>query len=111
MKGMNDMKKTYYIAIADGTITQVKTSTPWDYEIQATDEEITQLRELFDQNYSSDWQSFWRAHVPYIQYHDDKANEGYDTGLQQVYKMIYELGDEETKLQIKNDGLLENPLE
>ncbi|WBL14217.1 hydrolase [Sutcliffiella sp. NC1] len=103
-------KKTYYVSLAEGVITQVKTATSWDYEIQANDEEITKLRELFDQNYSSDWQSFWRAHVPYIQYHNDKQNDGYDNGLQLVFKMLYELGDDETKAHIKNEGLLDGPL-
>jgi len=56
-------RKTYYISLGEGNISQVRTANSWDYQIQATDEEITRLRELFDQNYSSDWQGFWRAHI------------------------------------------------
>ncbi|WP_078382643.1 hydrolase [Sutcliffiella halmapala] len=109
MKAME--RKTYYISLADGNISQVKSAASWNYQIQATDEEITQLRELFDQNYSSDWQSFWRSHIPYVEYHFDRPNDGYDNGLQQVFKMLYELGDEETKAHIKNQGLLEDRFE
>lgn len=104
-------RKTYYISLGEGNISQVRTANSWDYQIQATDEEITRLRELFDQNYSSDWQGFWRAHIPYIEYHFDRPNDGYDTGLQQVYKMLYELGDEETKAHIKNEGLMDDLIE
>ncbi|WP_339147390.1 MULTISPECIES: hydrolase [unclassified Sutcliffiella] len=104
-------RKTYYISLAEGSISQVSTSTPWDYQIQATDDEITQLREIFDQNYSSDWQSFWRAHIPFIQYHYDRENDAYDNGLQHAFKMIYELGDDATKAHIKNQGLMDDVIE
>jgi hypothetical protein len=104
-------RKTYYISLAEGSISQVSTASSWDYQIQATDDEITHLREIFDQNYSSDWQGFWRAHIPYVQYHFDKTNDAYDNGLQQAFKMIYELGDEATKAHIKNQGLMDDLIE
>ncbi len=104
-------RKTYYISLAEGSISQVSTASSWDYQIQATDEEITQLREIFDQNYSSDWQGFWRAHIPFLQYHFDRQNDAYDNGLQQAFKMIYELGDEATKAHIKDQGLMDDIIE
>ncbi|MEA3320757.1 MAG: hydrolase [Bacillota bacterium] len=104
-------RKTYYISLAEGSISQVSTASSWDYQIQATDDEITHLREIFDQNYSSDWQGFWRAHIPYVQYHFDKTNDAYDNGLQQAFKMIYELGDEATKAHIKDQGLMDDLIE
>lgn len=104
-------RKTYYISLAEGSISQVSTASSWDYQIQATDDEITQLREIFDQNYSSDWQGFWRAHIPFVQYHYDRENDAYDNGLQQAFKMIYELGDEATKSHIKDQGLMDDIIE
>ncbi|RSK29414.1 hydrolase [Bacillus sp. HMF5848] len=99
-------QKTYYIHVASGEITQSRTASAWDFEISALDDEITLLRELFDQNYSSDIQSFYRAHVPYVQYHDDKPNDGYDNGLLNIYKKIYELGTDETKKQIEEMDII-----
>lgn len=104
-------RKTYYISLGEGNISQVRSANSWDYQIKATDEEITRLREIFDQNYSADWQGFFRAHIPYIEYHFDRDNDAYDNGLQQIYKMIYELGDEETKAHIKNEGLMDDLVE
>jgi hypothetical protein len=99
-------KKTYYVSIATGEISQVKTASPWDFQIEATDDEIIQLREYFDQNYSTDWQAFWRAHVPYVQYHYDRQNDAYDETLTKIYQLIYKLGNEEAKEHIRSLGIL-----
>jgi hypothetical protein len=99
-------KKTYYVSIATGEISQVKTASPWDFQIEATDDEIIQLREYFDQNYSTDWQAFWRSHVPYVQYHYDRENDAYDETLTKIYQLIYKLGNEEAKEHIRSLGIL-----
>ena len=103
---MDEQKKTYYIDVGHGQISQSSTATAWSFKIQANDEEITQLRELFDQNYSTEWQNFFRAHVPYVQYHHDRENDAYDNTIEQVYGMIYNLGDEEAKSHIESMNIL-----
>ncbi|MBD8068570.1 hydrolase [Bacillus sp. PS06] len=103
---MEQQKATYYISIANGEISKVKTASPWDYRIEATDDEIIKLREYFDQGYSSDWQGFFRAHIPYVEYHHDKANDGYDESMQKAFALIYELGDEQAKEHIKSMGII-----
>ncbi|WP_442595633.1 hydrolase [Neobacillus sp. D3-1R] len=102
-----DNKKTYYIEVATGEISQSATSSTWNYKIEATDEEIIKLREYFDQNYSTEWQNFFRAHVPFVQYHYDRENDAYDKTMKEVYGMLYELGDEEAKKHIESIGILE----
>lgn len=103
---MDEQKKTYYIDVGSGEISQSATSSTWSYKIQANDEEITQLRELFDQNYSTEWKNFYRAHVPYLEYHYDRENDAYDSTIQQVYGMLYKLGDEEAKNHIESMNIL-----
>jgi hypothetical protein len=103
---MEPQKRTYYITVGTGEISQSATSSPWNFQIQATDDEIIQLREYFDQNYSTEWQSFFRAHVPYVQYHYDRENDAYDQTMVKVYEMIYHLGDEEAKQHISSMGIL-----
>ncbi|AGK55301.1 MAG: hypothetical protein K0S25_1465 [Bacillus sp. (in: firmicutes)] len=108
-KGMKRMplnKKTYYIALGTGEIMQSATDSPWNFKITATDDEIIQLREYFDQNYSTEWQNFFRAHVPYVQYHYDRENDAYDKTTEKIYKLIYDLGDEEAKQHIRSIGIL-----
>ncbi|MBD1380232.1 hydrolase [Metabacillus arenae] len=106
--GVENGKKIYYVAVANGEISQNSTSSSWDYKIEATDEEVTKLREYFDQIYSSDWKGFYRAHTPYLEYHYDRENDAIDQTNIQVYKMIYELGDEEAKAHIKEQGIISN---
>jgi hypothetical protein len=100
-------KKTYYVSMAHGEISQVKTASPWDFQIEATDDEIIQLREYFDQNYSTEIQNFFRAHVPYIQYHYDRENDAYDETLKKIYQLIYKLGNEEAKQHIRSLGFVQ----
>ncbi|KAB2338910.1 hydrolase [Cytobacillus depressus] len=104
---MSENKKTYYIKVETGEITQSTTDSAWDFKIEATDEEITSLREYFDHNYSNEWKSFVRAHIPFMEYHNDKDNDAYDKTIKKVYGMIYELGDEEARSHIESMGILD----
>ena len=105
---MNEERHDYYIEVATGEISRSSTDSEWNFKISATDEEITQLREVFDSNHSVDWQNFYRSHVPYVQYHFDRENDAYDENLQQVYGMLHRLGDEEVKKFIDSIGILED---
>jgi hypothetical protein len=103
---MENSKKPYYITVANGEISQFSTVSPWDFKIEATDDEIIKLRQYFDQVYSSDIKGFYRAHTPYVQYHYDRENDAIDDTNKLIYKMIYELGDEEAKEHIRTQGLI-----
>ena len=103
---MPEGKKTYYINISEGHISRDSTASPWNFKIEANDEEITSLREIFDQSHSTGWQNFMRAHVPYVQYHYDRENDALDRQLIQTYEMIYKLGDEEARNHIESMGIL-----
>ena len=103
---MEDRKKTYYIDIGSGEITQSATDSTWNFKIEANDEEITQLREEFDYNYNKGVENFLRAHVPFEEYHNDKSNHDQDRSLIRLYKMIHQLGDDEAKKHIESMGIL-----
>lgn len=103
---MDEQKKTYYIDVGTGGISQSAGSSTWSYKIQATDEEIIQLRELFDQNYSTEWKNFFRAHTPYVQYHYDRENDAYDNTIQHVYGMLHKLGDDEARNHIESMNII-----
>lgn len=100
-------KETFYITVGSGEISKIRTASPFDLVIEATEDEISTLRELFDQQYSTEWQGFFRAHIPYIQYHHDKPNDAYDAGIKQVYQKLHELGTNETKEHIESMGILD----
>jgi hypothetical protein len=103
---MDEQKKTYYIDVGTGEISRSATSSTWGYKIQANNQEITELRELFEQNYSNEKTTFLRSHIPFMEYHHDRGNDAYDNTIQQVYSMIHKLGDEEAKTHIKSMNIL-----
>ena len=59
-----EQKKTYYIEISSGEITQSASDSPWNYEIEATPEEIQTLRSFFDQNEKGDLLNFIQSTYP-----------------------------------------------
>lgn len=101
-------EKTYYIEISSGEITQSATDSPWNFQIEATKEEIQTLRKYFDQNEGAELGNFFRAHIPFREYHYDKENDTQDQSLKQIYQFIYQHGNEETKQQIESMGIWKN---
>ncbi|MCD7032625.1 hydrolase [Metabacillus sp. GX 13764] len=105
---MEEQKKTYYISVGNGEIFQSAEASPWEFKISASLDEITELRECFDLLNQSSWEGFFRAHVPYLEYHYDRPNDTVDKMNAKVYRMIYELGDEEAKEHIVSQEILKN---
>ncbi|TLS39035.1 hypothetical protein [Pseudalkalibacillus caeni] len=99
-------KKRYYIAVGSGEILEDKTASSFEFEIEATEEDIIRLRELFDEADRDSRFSLYRAHVPGIGYHEDKNNDDYDRHIKEVYGMLHELGTPETKSHIDSMDIL-----
>ena len=99
-------KKTYYVDIGSGEISQTKYQNNDSFTINATPEEVTMLRAKLNNMDGSAFNSFWRSHVPIMPYHNDNANDSYDAGMIDVYQMLYDLGDETVKNHIKSIGIL-----
>ncbi|MDL4842566.1 hydrolase [Aquibacillus rhizosphaerae] len=101
-------KKKYFVNLATQAITQVQEDDINPYTIYATGEEIFHLREILTEMHDSDMNSFWRAHVPYVPYHNDKSNDSYDEGIVSAFQMIHDLGDDKTKMHIESMGILDS---
>ncbi len=108
MDRLQEERNDYYIEVATGEISRSSTDSPWNFKISATDEEIIGLREIFDSNHSVSWQNFYRAHVPFVQYHFDRENDAYDENLHRVYETLHRLGDEEARAFIESMGILKS---
>ncbi|MBD8007366.1 hydrolase [Bacillus sp. Sa1BUA2] len=104
---LDQPKKTYYISVGAGEILSVPNASPWEFKIEANDDEITRLREIFDSNQDNSIDDFLRAHVPFVEYSHDPTNDQHDQNLYRVYNMIYELGDQEAKQHIESMGILD----
>lgn len=100
-------KNNYYINIGTREISLNHDANNDDFIVSATEDEILELREIFDQMYNADIRSFFRAHIPAQPYHQDQSNDDYDVGMITAFRKIYELGDEQTKSHITQMGVLE----
>jgi hypothetical protein len=100
-------KKKYYLTVGhSGEIMEDPTASTYELEIEATPEEIADLEKMYRQLQRSDTDTFWRAHIPFLQYHYDQDNDEYDQRLTDIYRMIHKLGTPETKQHIESMGLL-----
>ncbi len=100
-------KKTYYVGVASGQITQQPDTTPWEYEIQASDEEIARLRDLFER---ANRQNFDIAYVvlhPIEGPKEEHDFKNYDHTLQEIYRMVRELGNEDAKAHIDSIDVIQ----
>ena len=47
---MNQMARhTYYVSVQDGSISQHRDAAAWQFQIEADDDQILQLRDYFDE--------------------------------------------------------------
>ncbi|MFC7063916.1 hydrolase [Halobacillus seohaensis] len=101
-------KKQYYVNIGTREISINHDGNNDDFIINADEQDLLVLREVFDEMYNSDTRAFFRAHVPYDPYHHDMSNDEFDEGMKSAFRMIYELGDDPTKEHIRGMGILED---
>lgn len=100
-------REKYYVSVASGEISQIQFGNNDDFTIYATDSEVNDLRGMMDVMHQADVKTFFRAHIPIMPYHRDEANDQYNSGIQEAYQKIYQLGDEQTKENIKNMNILD----
>jgi hypothetical protein len=99
-------KKRYYISVQADTILAGQGEAAYEFEIDATPEQIEKLQELFEDKSDSADGTFLKAHTPAIPYHHDVENDAYDNYLREIYSMIHELGTPETRRHIEEMGVL-----
>ncbi|PWA09033.1 hydrolase [Pueribacillus theae] len=100
-------KRTYYVAVNTGEIVDDPTITPWQYEIHATEDEAHQLRELFDQASRQSMDVAYRVARPFSGSGEDYDMHHYDNTLQEIYRIIYRLGNEKAKEHIQSTNMIE----
>jgi len=99
-------RQKYFISVGEGEISKIPYHNNDHFVIFANEEEIGLLRSKFENLHESSFDSFLRAHVPFIPYHNDEENDMYDNNLTETYQMLYDLGDEKTKKHVQSMGIL-----
>lgn len=101
-------KKTYYVNMQAREISQIKFQNNHHFEIKASRDEVEALRRLLNKVYDADRDAYWRSHIPFVPYHQDSANDQYDESFTEALQLIYQLGDEKTKMYVESTGVLSN---
>ncbi|MEH7118365.1 hydrolase [Neobacillus vireti] len=108
---MEGPKHSYYINIQSHEIFNEPNGVEWDFKIEATPSQLAVLERLFDETDESDWESYFRAHVPFLEYHHQPQNKEYDQRLFLIYTFLYYLGDEKTRKDIGDMGIINEDVE
>ncbi len=106
VKGALRMKKRYYVNVSSGEILEDQGASSYNFEIDADEEDVFKLSELFDLVDKDSRLSLYRSHVPAMSYHEDKNNHDYDDHMKQVYHLLHDLGNERTREHIESMGIL-----
>jgi hypothetical protein len=100
-------KKTYYVAVGSSEILEPEDATGnFEFEIIASEEEVDQLQELFEDSEDAQDATFIRAHLPFPLQDNDRGNSDADYYLKQIYSKLHELGTYETKAHIESMHIL-----
>ncbi|AYB42812.1 hypothetical protein V4V36_22085 [Paenibacillus lautus] len=92
----------YYISVQSKSIMKNQGDSPYELIIDATDQQVAELRSLFNALEDYDQAAMFRAPMPGIPYHHDSPNDGYDFQLKAIYRTLYNLGTEETKQHVSS---------
>lgn len=101
-------KKTFYVTVNTGSIIEDKSDGNFEFEIQATEEEIDSLQQLFEDTSAAEEATASRGW--FVPLRTEEYNAAYDESLQQVYRRIHELGSPETKAHIEKMNVLNAPI-
>lgn len=98
-------RKTYYVSVGAGQVLEDKEAAPFELVIRANEEELNKLQELFEETSSTDEAgAFTFDRNPLVS--DSPEDETYDGLIRDVYRMLHELGTEETKRHIESMNIL-----
>lgn len=99
-------RKTYYVSVQAGSILEDPEAAAYELVINANEEELNKLQELFEELVSMDEaQAFHFLRSPYGTASDAQINAGVDWFTKEIYRMLYQLGTQETRNHIATMGL------
>jgi hypothetical protein len=101
-------KRTYYVAVGAGDIldAEIGPVENFDFEIVASQNELDELQELFEDTNEAESRNAHYAVIPYDSTTHDSQNGLYDKNLREIYVKLYELGTAETRSHIEKMHVL-----
>jgi len=101
-------KTRYYVSVQAKTITINQGDASYELEIDATGQDVERLKQLFNEMDHNDFVSGFRTVSGVsMPYHLDEPNDRYVNNIKDVYRMLHNLGTEETKQHIREMNILD----
>lgn len=98
-------RKHYFVTIDTEDIRETSVPDGIEYEVLATQDEISEIRELFNEKEKDSKNAVKYLAKPFNECGADDERRKYDDHLVTIYQRIYELGTEETKANIRELGI------
>jgi rubrerythrin len=99
-------RKTYYVTVQYGEIMDDPTAFNYDFVIEANEEELDQLEELFEDASTAEQETIFHTIPLSTSTYYNNENDTYDLGLREVYRKLHELGTPETKQHLEKMNIL-----
>ncbi len=95
------MRKPYYVSVGAGQILEDPTAAAYELAIQANEEELNKLQELFEELASmEEAEAIHFLKHPFANVSRERMTEESWGLTTQIYKLLHELGTDETKAHI-----------
>lgn len=89
-------KRAVYVSVANLTC-NFQPGPSYEFVLHMEPLQARVFAKIFRQMNQLELPNAFRAHLPYIPYHEDRVNHEIDHRLKKVYTLIHMFGDEEAK--------------
>jgi len=100
-------KRRYYVSVQAKTVMANQGDSAYEFEIDATPDEVRQLYELFEAESEADLEQYYRVHSPETIVDGQIGEDFADRHLTEIYRLIERLGTPETKAHIRSMNVLD----
>ncbi len=106
-RGEEGGRERYYVSVQAGQILTDPEAAAYELDILANDEEVSRLRELFEELSSMDEAATAHFSRTFNETdHDETINGASDEIITRIYRLLYECGTDGTRRHIASMGLL-----
>ncbi|MHA0857035.1 hypothetical protein [Paenibacillus sp. CMAA1364] len=98
-------KHKYYVSVHGRSVLMNKGATSYEWEIEATSEQAQEIAHLMRQLEEEEQGGFIHHVFPWPDTPEEEMNMAYQHALDDIYKSIYDLCSECTRLQMRESGI------
>ncbi|MDF2835196.1 MAG: hypothetical protein K0Q63_836 [Paenibacillus sp.] len=107
LRGEEGQRERYYVSVQAGQLLTDPEAAAYELDIMANEEEVSRLRELFEELSSMEEADIGFFARPVAKSENDEMiNGASDEIITRIYRLLYECGTDGTRRHIESMGLL-----